>query len=105
MGSGTFQERNSIAFMLDIMFKPRILILKISENLFIVFPTGFESDLNQTTNALSFLFYPKNHRALWIPGLFISFSKWLKGFKSVERSSKLEFHSYMRHKNYQRYNL
>lgn len=61
--------------MLDIMFKPRILILKISENLFVVIPTGFESDLRQTINALSFLFYPKSHGPLWIPGLFISFSK------------------------------
>lgn len=45
---GAFQECSSIAFMLDIMFKPRILIWKISENLFVVFPTGFESDLEKT---------------------------------------------------------
>lgn len=59
MRSGTFQEHSTIAFMLDMMFKPRILILKISENLFVVIPTGFESDLKQTINALSFLFILK----------------------------------------------
>jgi len=75
MCSGTFQEHSSIAFMLDIMFKPWILILKISENLFVVIPTGFASDLKQTINDLSFLFYPKSHQPLCIPGFFVSFSK------------------------------
>lgn len=68
--SGTFQKHSSFAFMLDIMFKPRILILKISGNLFVVIPRGFESDLRQTIKALSFLFYPKSHGPLWIPDFF-----------------------------------
>lgn len=42
--------------MLAIMFKSQILILKFSENLFVWIPAGFESDLEQTTNALSVFF-------------------------------------------------
>lgn len=42
--------------MLAIMFKSQILILKFSENLFVWIPAGFETDLEQTTNALSVFF-------------------------------------------------
>lgn len=70
-----FWEHGNIAFVSDIVFKSRILILKTSESLFVVIPTGFASDLKQTRNALSFPFYPRSHGPLWIPGLFISFSK------------------------------
>lgn len=56
MCSGTFQERSWTAFMLALMFKSQILILKFSENLFVWIPAGFETDLEQTTNALSVFF-------------------------------------------------
>lgn len=75
MCPGTFQECSTTAFMLDITSKHRILILKISENLFVVIPTDFESDLKQTINALRFPFYPKSRGPLWVPGLTYKFFK------------------------------